>query len=243
MSRIARLPVEKLLGLVPGSFTGSLDQEDVAAIIMACDSFWVRPKGAALDVPHAELTAGDCSDGFVNLRIVLSHLNLCGILARQLVNLVREHYKGKIDWVVGSHTAATGLSYAVAELTGARWWTMQKKSDGTQSLSGVSIPAGATVLDVEELMTTSKSTKAVRDGIRANSPNAEIIPLVPVVIHRPAPGECEEVDGAKVLWLAHYDVQKWKPEECPLCAGGSPRLRPNDPEHWQTLVESMKASA
>jgi len=242
MSGIARLSREELLGLVPGSFTGRLDQEDVKAIIMACDSFWVRPKNAVPDVPHAELTAGDCSDGFVNLRIVLSYLNLCGLFARQLVDLLREHYQGKVDWVVGSHTAATGLSYAVADVLGARWYTMSKNPDGSQSIGGVSIPAGAKVLGAEELMTTSKTTIAVRNGVRANSPDAELIPFVPVIVHRPAPGECGEVDGAKVLYLAHYDVQKWKPADCPLCAGGSPRLRPNVPDNWRQLVESMKAS-
>ena len=238
MSKIASLLRSQLLGLQPGSFTNRLDEQDVRAIIAATDSFWVRPKDAAPEVPHAELTAGDCSDGFINLRIVLSYWNLCEIFAQQLVALLRDHTKVKIDWVVGSHTAATGLSKDVARLLRARWYPMQK-TDAGQILSGVRIPDGSNVVRIEELITTAKTVRSVTTAALCNNPDINLIDCIPVVVHRPEGNECDEIDGAKVLYLAHFDIGKWKPAVCPHCAKGSPRLRPNNPENWQQLVDSV----
>lgn len=238
MSTIASLSRQQLLTLQPGSFSGMLDQEDVVAIISATDSFWVRPTKAPADVPHAELTSGKCSDGFVNLRIVLSYTNLCGIFARQLVLLLRQHYDGPVDWVVGSHTAATGLSHEVASLLQARWYPMQKTEAG-QELSGVQIPADSNVLRVEELITTFKTTQSVSRAVLNNQRAVNLIPFVPVIVHRPEGGECEEVDGAMVIYLAHFDINVWQPADCPLCALGSKPLRANVAENWQMLVESV----
>ena len=242
MSKIARLEKRALLGLQPSMVIGRLDEEDVAAIVKACDAFWLHPGEANFQAPHAELTAGDCSNGFINLRDVLSYTNLCELFARQLVDLLRDNYDGKINWVVGSDTAATGLSHDVARLLDARWYPMQKNPDKSQSLNGIKIPDGARVLHVEELMTTAKTSNAVRQGVKANNPEARFVPFLPVIIHRPALGECEEVDGSKVLWLAHYDIQKWSPADCPLCQAGSERLRPNVPENWAKLVATMEAA-
>lgn len=240
MSRLTKgLSAEQILEL-EASVRGKTipDKEDVIAVLSATDSYWEHPGDAGMQAPHAELTAGDCSDGFINLRLALSYPNLVGFFAKGLVDLVREEYGGDIDWVVGSDTAATGLSFAVAQRVNARWYPMQK-GDDTQSLTGVTIPSYSTVLHVEELMTTAKTSMAVRAGVRRNNETVKFVPLLSVIVHRPAPGECEEVDGSKVLRLGHFNIQKWAPADCPLCANGSKALRPSDHKNWRQMVESM----
>jgi hypothetical protein len=56
-------------------------------------------------------------------------------------------------------------------------------------------------------------------------------PVVGVLVHR---SDVYEVEGAPVIYLAHYDISVWDPVDCPLCARGSKRLRPK--QHWAELT-------
>lgn len=81
-------------------------------------------------------------------------------------------------------------------------------------------------------MTTASTLLAVRKGIRDAHPDYPINFATPVVlVHR---SDVYEIEGQKIVYLVHCDIQKWKPEDCPLCKAGSQRLKPK--HHWAELT-------
>lgn len=95
----------------------------------------------------------------------------------------------------------------------------------------LAIPAGAKVLQCEELITTLGTTKGVRRAVDEGNPEpVEWLPVVAVAVYRPQKFE----DTDNLVALVRREVKAWKPEECPLCAQGSPRLRPK--RHWTELT-------
>ena len=132
--------------------------------------------------PHAELTSGLCSDGFINCRLVLCNPAWVALIASRLVELAKMCDVGKPDWVVGSAYSAIVLSYEVARLMGAKHGFVQKSETDPKTMvwPNLSITEGATVLQCEELITTSGTRAKVRDaidkGIAASSPGRELGP-------------------------------------------------------------------
>jgi orotate phosphoribosyltransferase len=216
----------------PRFFDRDLTRGELNHIFRMCDALWLHsgdPKA-----PHAELTGGKCSNGFVDTLRVLRYTNLCWIMAEQLVRLLRRHYhySSPVDWVIGSDHAGAALSHAVATLLGVQHDFTEKGPDKTQVWKRFAIEPGEVVLQVEELVTTTGTLKAVREGVRAGNPShVTFAPLCLTLVHR---SDEYELEGAPIVHAAHYDIQTWRPEECPLCKGGSKRLRPK--QNWAELT-------
>lgn len=240
---IKKMDLASLRALDPSDVQGILTSTTLRRIFEACDALWLHsgdPKA-----PHAELTSGRCSDGFVDVLRVLKHVNLCRIMAHQLLSRLRDHVSayqllsrlrdddGRVDWVIGSDHAGATLSFAVASLIpDAQHDFTEKGPDKTQVWKRFAIEPGEVVLQVEELVTTTGTLQAVRDGIRAGNPTpVTFAPFVLALVHR---SDVYEFEGSPIVHLAHYDIKTWAPEECPLCAAGSERLRPK--QNWAKLT-------
>ncbi len=183
--------------------------------------------------PHAELTSGLCSNGYINCSRVLAYTNLCQIFALQAVRRLRERCHLPIDWVVSSDHAAVVFGKDVANILGCKFEFTEKGPDKTQVWKRQIIEPNEIVLQVEELITTAQTTLAVREGIRQGNPYpVNFAPFVLTFIHR---SEVYQIENAEVLYVAHFDIWSLPPEECPLCQQGPPRLRPK--EHWAELTK------
>lgn len=145
------------------------------------------------------------------------------------------------DWVVGSAYAAIAFSYEVARQMGARHGFVKKAPTSEKPKRMVwedlQIPEGAKVLQCEELITTFGTTYEVRNAIlEGNKERVIFLPQVATIVYRP-----EELDGevdSQVIPLLMRVVKTWDPNKCPLCAQGSPRVRPA--QNWARLT-SKKA--
>ena len=209
---------------------GFLSPEEIRHIFETCDALWLHD--GDMSKPHAELTSGKCSNGFVDVLRVLRYTNLCQILADQLVHRLHEQRGGIVDWVIGSDHAGATLSFAVAAHLNALHDFTEKGPDKAQIWKRFEVRPGEVVLQVEELVTTTGTLQAVRNGVRAGNPHpVTFAPLTMCLVHR-AP--VYEFDGSPIVSLVHWDIQTWTPEECPLCAADSPRLRPK--QHWAQLT-------
>lgn len=208
-----------------------MQPEEFDHIFKECDALWLH-SGDPKD-PHAELTAGDCSDGFVDTLRVLRFTNLCQIMAAQLAQKLRmTPGRSAVDWVVGSDHAGATFSYAVAAKLGAQHDFTEKGPGKTQIWKRFVIGPDEVVLQVEELMTTTHTLQAVREGIRAGNPGpVRFFPLSLGLVHRSL---VYEFEGGPILFFRHYDIRKWKPEDCPLCKAGSKRIRPK--QNWAELT-------
>jgi orotate phosphoribosyltransferase len=227
---IFAMGLQELLELQVSDITRKMTPEEVAHIFRACDAFWEH-SGDSKD-PHAETTSGKCTNGFVNTLNVLRHSNLCEIMGNQLVRLTRYDY-GPNDWTIGSDHASATISFAVAAELRTQHDFTEKGEGKTQSWKRFDIAPTSKVLQVEELVMTLLTLRNVRVGIRAATLHpvqfaSEILTLV----HR---SDHYELEGARIRYLVHYDIQTWDgPETCPLCRAGSRRLRPK--HHWRELT-------
>ncbi len=181
----------------------SLTPDEFTHIGKLCGALWLHSGDPAQ--PHAELTArtdasgvvipGKCSDGFVDVLRVLRHANLCDILAREMWRKVRAAYNGPVNWVVGSDHAGATFSHSVAREFRAQHDFTEKGPDKTQLWKRFVIEPGEVVLQVEELMTTSGTLAAVRQGIRQGNPHLFAVtfaPVAAVLVHR---SDVYEIEG------------------------------------------------
>ena len=223
-----------------------LSQEEVTHILKAADAFWLHSGDPAH--PHARLTQGQCSNGFINVMKALVFTNVCDMFGLQLANLLTHpdrfgYYQQKnpedprVDWVVGSDHAAITLSFATAKYLFARNDSTEKITDPDKKLQvwrRHDIQPGEGVLQVEELITTTKTLEAVRTALRRDNPSQPIsfVPAVMTIVHRSSVWSFE---GGPILYLAHYDIETWEPDQCPLCQAGSRALRPKEVPEWEEL--------
>ena len=101
-----------------------------------------------------------------------------------------------------------------------------------------SIPAGANVLQVEDLSTTLKTPLEVRQAIwEGNQRSVNFLPYMAMIIHRPEklPISYGEI---KIISLIEKAVQAWDPkkEYCPYCGVGSVPIEPRDIGNWARLT-------
>ncbi len=212
-----------------------LSAEEILHVFDICDAGWMHdgdPKR-----PHAELTSGLCSNGFFDCLRVLCYPKLCEVLAVQLANrLPRGQMPEKVDWVVSSSYAAITFGHEVAKILCAQFGFTEKDQNDPkkQVWRRMAIPKDSTVLQVEELITTSGTFKEVRQAIQEG--NAEPVNFLPVVgdlVHRP-PKLPADYGDLKVIALIEREVWAVDPSECDLCKAGSVRYRPKT--HWKELT-------
>ena len=233
-----QLEKEKLiLQLNPRDFEGKiLPQSRLIKWLQSCDAFWIHdgdPKK-----PHAQLTSGLCSNGFFDLTRVLCYPNINEILARQIIGLLQSEGIRRVDWVVGSAYAGITLSYQVARILRVCHGFVEKDPNDPEGKKMVwhrlTIPAGAKVLQVDEVITTLgtilEQRRAIEEG---NKETVNFLSFVGSILHRPPQ---LPVDYGAIRVVAPIEVEVWakKPKDCPLCQVGSKRLRPKT--HWQELM-------
>lgn len=228
--------VGKLRNLWPSDVRDkTFTEAEITHILKLCDALWLH-SGNPTD-PHAELTSGKCSNGFVDVLRAIRYTNLCQIFAKQLKEKIEAKlneygFQEQIDWVIGSDHAGAAFSQDVASFMYAQHDFTEKGPDKTQIWKRFTIEPNETVLQVEELMTTAGTLNAVRAGIRNGNPYpVKFAPLVGVMVHR---SNVYEVERTPVVYLIHYDIKVWEPNKCPLCAAGSERLRPK--QNWAKLT-------
>lgn len=210
-------------------------------VFRVADALWLHNGDPTM--PHAELTAGECSNGFVDVLRVLKYTNLCEIFAQELAKVYlsrRYNTFGKTsdlrfsrnpDWVIGSDHAGATISYEVARRLNAKH-DFTERAYKLQHWRRHVIESGETVLQVEELVRTTGTLHQVRNAILEGNPyRVQFVPVALTVVHR---SNVYGFGEGPILYLRHYDIATWEPEECPLCAAGSKRLRPK--QNWAELT-------
>ena len=160
-------------------------------------------------------------------------------MAIQLVQKLRESgiTRDKVDWVIGSAYAAITFSYEVADaLMAIHGYTEKDPSDPKgkrMAWRRMTIPAGANILQIEELVTTSGTFQEVRRAVEeGNTEPVNFLPEVGVLIHRP-PKLPADYGDRRIVALVEKEVWAVEPP-CSLCEAGSPRYRPKS--HWRELT-------
>jgi orotate phosphoribosyltransferase len=215
-------------------FLGNLTKKHFVHVLTLANALFVHngdPKW-----PHAVLHSGLCSDGYINGSNALSYPSISQIFAacmeRKITDALSGNTAKKINWIVSSSYTAIPLGKDVANLLNTRFGYTEKEGR-LQVWRRWQIAEKETVLQVEDTITTSATTKAVRTGIREGNKNE--VKFVPIIATAFLRSNTRKIEEAKVVYVARFSkIQSWPPNKCPLCKAGSKPLRPK--ENWAELT-------
>lgn len=235
--------VEELKSMSWSDFTCPPTLEEFQHILKLCNAFWVYEGEPSKEKPHALLTSGQHSNGFINLGAVLKEYEeFRMLLACSLLHLplgVDAAIQQQVTGVVGSDSSATALAGDVATILGVCHIKMVKAEDERgkrQEWPEDQRPIKPTdlVLHIEELVTTASSTEAVRRGIREEFDyDVRYFPRIPCVIDRSYP-ELPRVGESEFVAMFRYKIRNFNPNECPYCEIGSEAVAPK--ANWAYLT-------
>ena len=247
------LALEELKGIKKERKIKELTEEmignDLLLLFKISGAFWSYPENP--EAPHALLSSGKHSDGYLDCSQVLKYPNLKRILVKRLIHNVLAPFEvyeygsffhEKLDYIVSSSMSAIPLGDAVATYLDSIF-IYTEKVNGVQKLKRFEVPEGARILQVEELITTLKTTRQVTEAVLEKNKNVKFLRdkngkiIVLTLVHRPEklPMEYQEY---RILPLIELEIHTWDPENCPLCRAGSNALKPK--ENWQLFLKYNK---
>jgi len=184
--------------------------------------------------PHAVLTSGLHSDGFVNCTFITQQPALLQKILSDKEGLAAKLPTEKIDWVIGSALGAVTFAYAVALQLNARAGFTEKDGEAMK-LSRFEVSPGQKVLVVEDTISTGGSTLKTIDGLhKAGVADAQILPFILCLVNRSG---SNKLGSRELRALITTDIHTWQPEACPLCKTGSQAVRPKS--HWHELTKAL----
>lgn len=220
--------------------TGLVSQDEYIRWLNIVGAYWFFDYRGDPARPHALLTSGKHSDGFVDCLKLLKYPKATTVIVEQLVRQLRispeisgAHTFDLVDWVFGSPLAGISLAYETGRRLNARVGFTEKLANGGKSQKRFDILPHQRVLLVEELITTLQTASEQREAIRTIEDRpANFIPALGVFFNRS--GE-RTFDSWPIISVIEQKITNWTPGECPLCHNGSEAIRPK--QNWDKLTK------
>ncbi|MBN1367303.1 MAG: orotate phosphoribosyltransferase [Dehalococcoidales bacterium] len=139
----------------------------------------------------------------------------------QLCRLIADHFRGqKIDVVAGPTTGGIILAYEVARQLGVRSIYAEKEDNLRVFRRSLSISPGERVLVVDDILTTGGSARQVVDAVKKLQGN---VIGVGILVDR---SENRLDFGAPFFTCLRSEAIAYTVDNCPLCAGKIPLVKP-----------------
>ncbi len=175
-----------------------------------------RTTGVLLE-GHFLLTSGKHSPMFLQCSQVMQHPQYAEKLGRALATMF--HERG-ISAVVGPAMGGIILAYEVARHLGVRGLFAEKDGERMVFRRGFQLSNGEPVLVVEDAVTTGGSVHRVIEAVQAEG--AQVVGVA-MLVDRSAGAVNFGVDQRALVEL---NIPSYTPDECPLCASGTPLTVP-----------------
>ena len=182
-----------------------------------------RRVGALLE-GHFRLTSGLHSPGYLQCALVLQHpreAQQCGAAIAERVRSLGA------QTVLSPALGGIVIGHEVARALGVRA-IFAERQDGRLTLRrGFTLAPGEKVLVVEDVVTTGGSTRETIEVARAAG--AEVVGAASIIDRsRPSTGSGQAAAHLDVPYhaLATVSLPTFEPGSCPLCAAGSPVVKP-----------------
>lgn len=174
-------------------------------------------KSGALLEGHFLLTSGRHSDRYVQCAQVLQHADYTSQLCAELA----ERFKDSgAELVVGPAMGGILVAYEVSRHMGLKNIFAERENGAMTFRRGFTIEPGTKVLVVEDVVTTGGSVLEVMSLLKAKG--AEVVG-VGVLVDR----SNGKVDfGVPMQAVISMEVPSWQADSCPLCAAGTPAVKP-----------------
>ncbi len=213
-----------------------LKGDELKRILTERGYFWIHDGNPKR--PHAILSKGEHATGFVNLHAASKDPQLtCKIATSIIIRMAQSvgHDFWRIQTIMGSASASLAISHEVARQLSCNWIYIHKKDpQGKEMVCGFDVEPGEVVVAVEDLQTTGHTTKASIACVMERQPEAVILPVTACAFAWNNP--LEDLPGFTVLAVAEDHMQKYPPDNCPLCRAGSQALKPKHANNWTLLT-------
>lgn len=175
--------------------------------------------GALLD-GHFRLSSGLHSGRYLQCAVALQHPSLAEKLGRSLAALWRESVAKQICTVVSPALGGVIIGHEVGRALGTRA-CFTERVDGEMALRrGFELGPGLSVLVVEDVVTTGRSTSETIDVIRfcGGEPVG-----VACIANRSGK---DTVGDLPLVSLVRLDIPTYEESDCPQCAADEPIVKP-----------------
>ncbi|WP_366921490.1 orotate phosphoribosyltransferase [Metallumcola ferriviriculae] len=166
---------------------------------------------------HFILTSGKHSNRYIQCAKVLQYPHYAEILATELAEQVRG-YNASV--VIGPAMGGVVLAQEVGGQLGVRAIFSEREQGNMTLRRGFVINPGERVLVVEDVITTGGSVKEVVQLVK----DAGGIPVAVAVLVNRSGGKGNF--GIPLHQLISLEAVAYMPEQCPLCEGGTPAVKP-----------------
>ena len=167
---------------------------------------------------HFRLSSGKHSNRYFQCALVLQYPDRAGDLAAAAAELVDRELDVVVGPAMGAVVWAQELGRALAKRA-----IFVERVDGEFALRrNFRIAKGERVLVAEDVLTTGGSVREVIGMLREIG--ADVVGVVSVV-NRSGGNPFEDL-GLSLWALVDVAAEVWEPESCPLCADGTPAVKP-----------------
>ena len=162
---------------------------------------------------HWELKSGRHTAVFLQCTPAFHDTAFVRRVGRQLADEVRGL---DVDVVVSPALTSTLIAFAVADALAVPMRWFEDTDDGPVLRRGQRVHPGERVLLVEDVVTTGRTAGAVTTFVA--DAGATVLAIA-AVVDRSTPAVPLPLD---VTSLVRAPLETWRPEDCPLCASGTP---------------------
>lgn len=198
------------------------------------DAFWQHP--GSLKAAHAALGSDMCSNAFFDCQHILKQRNVSKIFSGQLLSRLRickALAKKNVDWVLGvayylpssSIFCHLNFSWQIAEALGANHDFLE--IDGCdfkreRMIFEGRIPRKKNVLVIKEVLVSLAEITNIQRAVKKRNKEVNFLPVVGCIVDltKENPGKTNIISLIKRndVWIVDRSC-------CPLCCGGSRRVR------------------
>ncbi len=177
-------------------------------------------ESGALLSGHFRLSSGLHSPQYLQCAVALQHPHLAEKLGRELGERWRNSSNGQVAAVISPALGGVIIGHEVGRALGTRA-CFTERVDGNMTLRrGFMLGPGQSVLVVEDVVTTGKSTLETVKAIECLEGDT-----VGVVCIANRSGE-DTIGGLPLVSLITLDIPTYAADDCPLCQAGEPTQKP-----------------
>jgi len=175
---------------------------------------------------HFRLTSGLHSQEYLQCALVLQHPQFAERLGKALAEAIQAQLHGPVQLVVSPAMGGLIIGHEVARALGTPHIFTERDRSGNPAgkmtlRRGFQVTPGVRTVVVEDVVTTGGSTREVIELLRELG--AEPVAAGSIIDRS---GGKADLGGLPKAALVTMEVTAYDPAQCPLCAEGSPVVKP-----------------
>lgn len=177
-------------------------------------------EAGALMRGHFVLSSGLHSDTYLNKSIVSMYPDRTARLCKALAEKALGEIAGKIDFVISPAMGAIIYGYETARWLGVPFMFVERVDGAFQLRRGFSVPKGARVLVVEDIVSTGLSAREAIDAVR--KAGADVVALACFIDRSGGKADFD----VPLIPLAELKVDAWPADSLPAHLANTPAVKP-----------------